>query len=34
MNHHGYAHLIFGKDAKNIQPRKNSHLTNVAGKTG
>jgi hypothetical protein len=33
MNPHCYAHLIFYKGAKDIQWRKDSLLTNVAGKT-
>jgi hypothetical protein len=34
MNPCSYAHLIFDKDAKNIQREKTTSLTNVSGKTG
>jgi hypothetical protein len=34
MNPHNYDHLIFDKGAKNIQWRKDTSSTNVAGKTG
>jgi hypothetical protein len=34
MNPHNYTHLIFHKGAKNIQWRKDSSSTNVAGKSG
>jgi hypothetical protein len=33
-NPHNYTHLVFDKDAKNMQWRKIISSSNVAGKTG